>query len=56
MTNFETTMKEIAEEYIVESRRDELHTCEYQYDFCIGCSMMSHALELLSFIGDTSVY
>ena len=58
MTNFNTTIKEIAEEYIVQSTsNDELHTCNDYEDFdrCEGCQMLHHGFVLLDMIGDLSI-
>ena len=59
MTNFKTTIKEIAEEYIIRSTglSEELHTCDDYEDFdtCEGCQMLNHAFLLLDMIGDLSI-
>jgi hypothetical protein len=59
MTNFNTTIKEIAEEYIyaATSLENTLHTCDDYDDFdtCTGCQMVQHGFVLLDMIGDLSV-
>jgi hypothetical protein len=56
MTNFTTTMRDIANEYVDEAMgSDDLHTCDGDdYESCIGCQMFQHGLELLTMIGELS--
>lgn len=52
----ETQKKEIAEKYISESRKDELHTCDTPESACVGCDMMRKGLQMLSSLGDPSIH
>jgi hypothetical protein len=52
----ETQKKEIAEKYISESRKDELHTCDTPESACVGCDMMRKGLRMLSSLGDPSIH
>ena len=58
MTNFTTTMRDIANEYIDQAtsiESDDLHTCDDdEYESCVGCQMFQHGLELLVMIGEVS--
>ncbi len=59
MTTFETTIKEIAEGYVLQATdwRSELHICsDYEdFDICEGCQMLDHGFKLLNMIGDLTI-
>ncbi len=48
--------KVLAEKYIAQSRRSELHTCDSPESACDGCEMMNKGLRMLAEIGDPTVY
>jgi hypothetical protein len=56
MTEAQTQKRQLAEKYIAESRKDELHTCDTPESVCAGCDLMRKGLQILSGLGDPSVY
>lgn len=52
----EAEIRERAEQYIAESRFEDLHTCDAPESECVGCDLMRKGLQMLRDLDDPTVH